>query len=523
MIRLILFVISLAICNFIYSQNLSIEGKVFDSKTNNPISNATVQIRDSRIDTVTNNNGEFKLLYPDSLINRDIVIYKADYDVFSLPLNILNAPKIEIYLEHRKNTTIEATNKGKVANSLDKALNFVMNDWVALGPKDKNKFDFGRLQTIPTMNPIEGFRLRGGIASNSRLSPNFFVKGYLAYGFKDRKFKYRGEAIYSFIPKDYYDGEFPKNNLRFIYENDIFSPGEIHPRAMNDLLLVTYRRSKNETTYREFFELNYEREYLSGFSNVVWTRKSTLTPQGELMFYTDKDIPYNEFSKLNNFEVGLSLIYNNKPHYKHTNRHRTILDLSSPLFSLSHSVGLKDIMGGDNSYHRTEVSIQKRFSLNEYATIDVVGEYAKVWNRIPFPLLIYPNQRQRFNIENNAFFLSRSLEFVADEQFTLRGVFVGNKLLLNRSPILNKLGIKELLSFRATYGHLSSKNIPSPNNQLFVFPYLSHQYEKGKPYIEGTVGITNILGLLRLEYVHRFNYRNYPEAILGAVRLDITL
>ena len=133
-----------------------------------------------------------------------------------------------------------------------KATNFVKDDWIPLGNSETNKFDFGRIQTFPTFNPIEGLSLRAGFASNSRLNPNLFIKGYGAYGFGDQKFKYRGELTYSFDKKAYHDQEFPKNNVSLIYENDIYSPGEMHPRSPNNLLLITYRRSENEATYRNF-------------------------------------------------------------------------------------------------------------------------------------------------------------------------------------------------------------------------------------------------------------------------------
>jgi len=29
--------------------------------------------------------------------------------------------------------------------------------------------------------------------------------------------------------------------------------------------------------------------------------------------------------------------------------------------------------------------------------------------------------------------------------------------------------------------------------------------------------------LLRIEYVHRFTYRDHPDALLGRVRVDVTL
>ncbi|HBG57205.1 MAG TPA: hypothetical protein DDX07_04235, partial [Porphyromonadaceae bacterium] len=65
---------------------------------------------------------------------------------------------------------------------------------------------------------------------------------------------------------------------------------------------------------------------------------------------------------------------------------------------------------------------------------DAVGEVMKIWNKVPFPLLAYPNQRQRHNIENNAFFLNHALEFMADEQYTIRTTFVGDYLLLGKNP-----------------------------------------------------------------------------------------
>ncbi|HBF95398.1 MAG TPA: hypothetical protein DDW74_02455, partial [Porphyromonadaceae bacterium] len=118
----------------------------------------------------------------------------------------------------------------------------------------------------------------------------------------------------------------------------------------------------------------------------------------------------------------------------------------------------------------------------------------------------------------------RALEFVADEQYTIRTTFVGDDFLLAKIPLLDDLGAKELISLRASYGRLSSKNDPllSPSSLIYDFPPVSYRYGSA-PYVEGTVGITNLLGLLRVEYVHRFTYRDHPGALLGRVRVDVTL
>ena len=80
----------------------------------------------------------------------------------------------------------------------------------------------------------------------------------------------------------------------------------MHPRALNDLLLVTYRRSLNEATYRNFAEINYEREYKNGLAHTLWLRKARMEPEGALQFeehsgnqYQPTKIKINRFLFLN--------------------------------------------------------------------------------------------------------------------------------------------------------------------------------------------------------------------------------
>jgi hypothetical protein len=286
-------------------------------------------------------------------------------------------------------------------------------------------------------------------------------------------------------------------------------------------LLITYRRSLNEATYRDFGELNYEREYRNGLAHILWVRRSRLRPQGELAFEWLNNEVVNRSDALNTAEVGIQLRYSVREAYDQQRRKRKPLEMTSPVFFLSHSMGIDNFLGGEVPFHRTELSVQKRFLLGNAARIDVVGEAMKVWNAVPFPLLVYPNQRIRHHIENNAFFLSRALEFVADEQLTLRMTFIGEELLLSRVSLLNRLRVRELISVRAAYGRLSDKNLPGATG-TYLLPPVSQRYDN-VPYVEGTFGITNILGFLRVEYVHRFTYRDHPDALLGAVRVGATL
>lgn len=515
----------------VFAQNTQLKGVVMDAKYHTPVPYAALFIQGTSIGTVADNIGEFSLSVPDSITDRRLMVAREGFHLMSLSLDeretkgLIVALQPDEYVDRvRALQDSIAQSAGRFGAFLARAVKFVTNDWIPLGNPETNRFDFGRIQTIPTYNPIEGIRLRAGIASNSRLSPHFFVRGYVAYGFRDQQLKYRGEAIYSFNKKAYHEEEFPKNNLRLVYENDLYSPGDMHPYALNDLLLITYRRSKNEATYRNFAELNYEREYKYGLAHTFRMRRSRLTPQGKLQF--DQDFEEGKVltrGELNTTDVSVLMRYSVREAYHQQKRKRVPLEMTSPVFFLSHTIGVDGFMGGEVAYHRSEFSAQKRFLLGRAGRLDVVGEVMKVWDKVPFPLLVYPNQRYRYHIENNFFFLNRPLEFVADEQYTLRMTFVGDDLLLAKMPLADMLQLKELVSFRIAHGRLSDKNNPALSPEgLYRFPSVSRQYGT-VPYMEGSIGITNILGLLRVEYVHRFTYRDHPDALLGTFRVDVTL
>lgn len=124
-------------------------------------------------------------------------------------------------------------------------------------------------------------------------------------------------------------------------------------------------------------------------------------------------------------------------------------------------------------------------------------------------------------MDNKAFFLIKAMEFINDEQYSLRATYVADNLLFSHVPLFNKLGFRELFILRGTRGKLSNKNIPSSENGLFVLPQQTIKMSN-TPYLEGVVGITNILGLLRVEYIHRLTYRNYPGVLKYGFRLDVT-
>ncbi len=505
---------------------------VIDSVYRTPVSNAVVSVNGTRYGMLTNGAGEFFLTIPSELRPADaqVTVFSAHYKLQTAKIDG-NDDYIIVSLvplvQEQKDLTLGLLPNKPYIKKLEKLVQIVVDDWYPLGDSATHKFDFGRIQNSIMLNPLEAFRVRGGVASTSNLHPNIFTKGYVAYGFKDKKLKYRGELVYSLDPRIYHDGEFPKRNFGMVYEYDFWAYGEKHARELNDELLQSYIRSKDGIIYRRFFEINADVETPKGMAFTAWWRRSTLTPSRLTDFHLLSTDTLNKppVNHIRFSEAGLRFRYSiGGESYIQNGRSRTNTSLTNPVVYLSHSVGLWDKASDEQTpfFQRTELSLQKRFAFGKKGRLDVVADAQKIWGTVPFPLLIYPNQRIKGVIENNGFYLNPAIEFAGDEQYTLRTTFVGDELFLYKIPLLNKLSVKELVSFRIMKSMLSNKNIPTLYNQLPEFP--SQTFIMGKaPYMEAAIGLTNILGLARIEYVHRINYRKNPGAILGRVRVNVTI
>ena len=76
---------------------------------------------------------------------------------------------------------------------------FVENYVETSPPGKKNYVDFGPVNTVVSSNFIDKVRLRASAQTTANLNPHLFLKGYVAYGIRDRKWKYEGEIEYSFL------------------------------------------------------------------------------------------------------------------------------------------------------------------------------------------------------------------------------------------------------------------------------------------------------------------------------------
>jgi hypothetical protein len=136
----------------------------------------------------------------------------------------------------------------------------------SLDPKNPSKVDIGPVNTMISQNFVDGLRLRASAQTTANFNPHLFLKGYVAYGFKDHRWKGLGEVTYSFNKKAYLPREYPVNNLTFSYNRDVMAPSDKFLPTDKDNVFVSFKWTDVEhMMYYEHFRLLWDREWENGF------------------------------------------------------------------------------------------------------------------------------------------------------------------------------------------------------------------------------------------------------------------
>ena len=400
---------------------------------------------------------------------------------------------------------------------------FVENYVETSPPGKRNYVDFGPVNTVVSSNFIDKVRLRASAQTTANLNPHLFLKGYVAYGIRDRKWKYEGEIEYSFLKKQYSPEEFPRNSIAVSTRYDVMAPSDALLPTDKDNVFASFKtQTIDQMSYFRQYSVRYVYEFDNHFGITAQLRHITQTPTGSL-FYRNLDglmVP-----KLTQSEATLSLRYAPGEQVVVTKQRRHPVNHNYPIFTLMHTAGFKGVLGGDYASNYTELSLTKRFWLNSWGRIDVYARAGAQWNKVPFPLLITPEANNSYIIQRNMFNLINNMEFMNDRFVSVALQWDLSGKLFNRIPLLKHLKWREVIGFKTLYGALTDKNNPykqAGGGELFDFPSrngMPTSFVMGDaPYMELNVGIHNIFKFLRVDYVRRLNYLDLPNVKKNGVR-----
>lgn len=398
----------------------------------------------------------------------------------------------------------------------EKILRILVSGYIHTAPD--SKFDIGPMNTIFSANDIEGARLRIGGMTTANLNKRIFSRGFVAYGTKDKKLKYSGELEYSFTDKKYHSREFPIHSVKISHLYDVDMLGQHYLFTNSDNMFMSLKRQEDkQMTYHRVSKLEYTLELHNNFSvNAALTheRQETTTFMPFINGYGDSFSHYVQTS------LNLQLRYAPGEKFYQTKSYRYPINLDAPVFVLTHSFSPRNFLGSMFNINKTEFSVQKRFWFSAFGYSDIILRAGHIWDKAPYPNLLLPNANLSYTIQPESYALMNPMEFINDSYASWDIEYWANGAIFNYIPYFKKLKLREVFSFRGLYGHLSDKNTPELNNELFRFPIISNTRKMNStPYMEVGVGVDNLFKILRVDYVWRLSYRNTPQSDKHGLRI----
>ena len=140
---------------------------------------------------------------------------------------------------------------------------------------------------------------------------------------------------------------------------------------------------------------------------------------------------------------------------------------------------------------------------------------------MPLPLLFPVPANQTFSLEKNTFALLNYYDYITDQYLNAHFEHHFNGFVMNRLPLLKKLNLRFLATFRIAYGTLSE------SYKDYLVTDLKLRAPDQKPYFEYGIGLEN-LGLgqvrfFRLDFIWRGPHKslNGPQSPEFGVRLSV--
>lgn len=394
--------------------------------------------------------------------------------------------------------------------AIEKTAEILGTGYIATAKERKQSyFDIGPIYNMISRNPAEGIRLRIGGMTTAKLHDQWFMSGYLAFGCRDLRLKYNVTMIYTFQKKKYQPYESPNNYISFSSTYDVEMPGQQYTYMDRDNFFMSYDYDKRNPAaqYVRRTKLLFRHEWPSNFRLESWLQYENNEATGSLSYWSiNRDGTVSPVGDFNDFEWGIKLRWApGETTYDSRMGDKKPLKLAkdAPIFTLTHTFGILD---QNFWYHRTDLSIEKRFWLSAFGHIDAALQTGIIWDAVPYPKLYVPQNNQSWFLTPNSFNLMKPMEFIMDKYVALYATYYMKGLIFNHIPLWNRLRLREVVSFSGVYGSLSSKNIPTPQTPgLYLLPDGCGMLGK-VPYMEFTAGIENIFQFLRIDYVRRISY-----------------
>jgi hypothetical protein len=356
-------------------------------------------------------------------INLDPKLQRNQFGVFEVdvqpeaykqPEEIWNKYRIDS-LTSREQTTY------RVVDSLGKARNFDKrtNKFNALtgGTLSLGYADF-YLDNLFRVNQHEGFRLGLKLSTSDKVLSWMRVGGYVAYGFKDEKFKYGAEGLLIFdrfrnfyLKGGYYDDvDEAGADEKFINERNLLNPERFREILVSRMDRTRIYKADISSRTLKYMTLGAG---FSVYNKVPLYNYSYLVQSSENIAVTTSDFAFTEASLLIRYAYGEKFLRNE--------RSTISLGTKYPVVQLFASHGFNNFLNGQYVYNRFDLKISKSFFTKYVGTTSFSFHAGWIDRDIPYVNLYNAKASYiSFNLYSpGSFATMRMDEFIADKYASL--------------------------------------------------------------------------------------------------------
>jgi hypothetical protein len=340
-------------------------------------------------------------------------------------------------------------------------------------------------------NYFEGLRPGLRLVTNERVSERFSLGGHFAWGTKDRKFKYGGEAgLLLYRPGDL--------NLQFSYMKEVDEAGSYSFVDARPLFSSeNYRRFNiGRMDFVDRYEASIGFRLMRHFRTRIYYLSSDVLA-GDNYLFLSNGTGKNSF---NFTEAGIQVRFAYREKFMQTPRgNRISMGTDFPLVWINYGRGL-DTGGGGYEYSRVEARIFQSFITKSLGTTSIVIEGGMVDSDVPLQKLYHGKGSYRpVTLEAaNSFATMRMLEFASNE-------FLYIFFRQNFERLLIRSGnFRPEVIFITSLGY---GNLEQPENHQNI-----HLKSLEKGYFESGLLMNNIFTKLLTGYGVGLFYRYGPHA-----------
>lgn len=399
---------------------------------------------------------------------------------------------------------IEVTNNIPAIKTANKILDVLLYGYYQAGI-----LNIGPYLYFIQANEIEKIRFNFAATTSPVFSKNMIIGGYLGYGLGDKKFKYG--ALYSIkLPTQKYGA------LHFTYDQNIYRIGDFKQnlnyvrenvlvQSDDNLLAAISTRVPNKAVY-------FVKKTKIALEQQIHANLLIKPHYNYSEHYSPPYFPFDSIRHINSFrlhEVGINFRFSFKEEMSNNHFRKIYIDSRYPVFHLNFTEGMYEFADTRAWYSQVRF-VAKQNILVGIGRLRYVAEAGLTYKPVPFPLLEYHRGNETGSSGEYYFNQMKYLEFASARFVQLFTEYGMNGYFFNKIWLLQKLHLRELLTFKICWGQLS-------NSHASIFPLPGESYSFSAPYMEAGVGITNFLKVIRIEYIWRLNYMQHTDVRRGGL------